>query len=117
MPVSNPWVILGVLLLILGAGATGLHFGKEYAEGKHAQTQLLIEAVREQAQIGAAQAIAANKPVHVHTKQVLDREVRIVPDYSRCVNSPDGLRAINAALENKPVTPSDSSLPRASPSD
>lgn len=108
---ATPWAILGVLLAVLAAGGTGAKLGKDYAEGKAAQTQLLVEQVRKQAELGAADAIAANKPVNVYTKQVLDREVRIVPDYSRCVNSPDGLRAINAALENKPVGAGGSAVP------
>lgn len=113
----NPWVVLGVLLLLGVAAGSSFHLGKEYAEGKAAKTEILVRQVQEQAQLGAAQAIAALQPRNVYTKQVLDREVRIVPDYSRCVHSPDGLRAINGALENKSVASSDSVVPGADPSD
>lgn len=113
MKLLNPWILLSVLVLVLLSGALGVKLGKGYAEGKQARTELLIKAVAEQAQLGAAEAIAANKPTNVYTKQVLDREVRIVPDYSRCVNSPDGLRAINAAIENQPVAASGVDVPGA----
>lgn len=110
---ARPYIILAVLVSVLLSGALGAKLGKDYAEGQHARTELLVKAVAEQAQLGAAAAIAANRPINVHTKQVLDREVRIVPDYSRCVHSPDGLRAINAALENRAVASGDSLVPGA----
>ncbi len=117
MRLVNPWVLLAIVLAVLASGGLGLKLGKEYAEGKAAKTEVLIRAVQEQAQLGAAAAIAANKPVNTYTKQVLDREVRIVPDYSRCVHSPDGMRAINGALENKPVAVSGGVVPNPNTSD
>lgn len=75
--------------------------GEDHQVAKQTKTQELIAQVKEQAQQGAAEAIAKNRPVNQYNKQVLEREVRIVPDYSKCVNSPDGLSAINSALENK----------------
>jgi len=108
-------VLLGLVVSIASAFASGAWTGKEYAEGRAAQAAQLIADTREQAMRGAAEAIAKNKPVHQHIKQVLEREIRTVPDYSRCVHSPDGLRSVNAALENKPI--GDSVVPDADTSD
>lgn len=97
----NPWVILAVVLAMVGATAGGYKLGSDHQIASQAKTEDLIAKVKEQAQQGAAEAISKNKPVNQYNKQVLEREVRIVPDYSKCVNSVDGLSIINSALQNK----------------
>lgn len=110
----NPWVILGIVLLLLAAAAGGAKLGSDHQIAKQAKTEALIAAVEKRAQIGAATAIAENKPVHQFNKQVIERETRIVPDYSRCVHSDAGLRALNSALENtRAESVGDSVLPDA----
>jgi hypothetical protein len=99
--VFSPYVILGGVLALILAASGGAYVGKEYSDGQHAKQEVLIAKVAEQAQIGAAEAISRNRPIHQHNQQVLEREIRIVPDYSRCVHSADGLQSVNSALENK----------------
>lgn len=95
------------LALLISAFGLGVKVGNEHQIAKRASEAELIAAVEQRTQLVVAEAIAKMKPTHQITKQVLEREIRIVPDYSRCVNSADGLRAINGALTNEPVTPGD----------
>jgi hypothetical protein len=107
----NPWFLLAILLLAGGAFAYGAKVGADFARGKAAETAALIEGVEERAQNGAAKAIATIKPVNRYSKEVLTREIQTVPDYSRCHLSPDGVRALDALLENRPIAAGDSVLP------
>ena len=101
LSLTNPWVLLALLLVIAGAGVEGAKLGSDHEIAKQAKVQDLIAQVKEQAQQGAAEAIAKNRPINQYNKEVLEREIRTVPDYSRCFNSDDGMHAINSALENK----------------
>lgn len=114
----NPWIILAMVLAMAGATAGGYKLGSDHQLASQAKTEDLIAKVKEQAQQGAAEAISKNRPINQYNKQVLDREIRIVPDYSRCVHSPDGLQSINSALENKRAEPiGDGSLPGVNTND
>lgn len=97
----NPYVILVALLAIAGSFFYGMRVGNDRAVAQQARVEQLIEKVSEAAQRGAAKEIANIKIVNQTQRQVIERETRVVPDYSQCRNSPDGLRAINAALENR----------------
>lgn len=110
----NPYMILALVVLVIGAFGSGVYTGKEYEQGQQAQDEVLIAKVSEASQLAAAEVIAKNKPIHRHNQQVIEREVRIVPDYSRCVHSDGGLRAVNDALQNRrSEAPSGSSVPGA----
>lgn len=111
----NPWFLLSALLAIAGAGAGGIKLGIDYAEGQHAKESVLIEKAGRAAQIAAAEQIAQIKIVNQTNRQVIEREIRTVPDYSACKHSPDGLRAINEALTGRASAPSNSVVPGTSP--
>ena len=109
----NPWVLLGALVASLMLFAGGVKVGKDFSDASHARLEAKLDAVRETAQRAAAEEIAKIKIVNQTNRQVLERETRIVPDYSACHHSPDGLRAVNAALENRAVGAGDRELPEA----
>lgn len=98
---TNPWVILGLVLALAGAAAGGAKLGIDHEIAKQAETADLIAQVKEQAQQGAAEAIAQNRPINQYNKQVLEREIRTNTVYAQCIHTPDGLQSVNAALENK----------------
>lgn len=93
------WIaaIVGAITLALGA----FSFGVRYESGQHAKAELLVAAVREQAQLGAADAIAKNKPVQQIIKQQLETITREVPVYTDCRNTADAMRLLNDALSNR----------------
>lgn len=110
----NPYLIIAAGIALLLSGVFGFRLGAEHQIASQAKTVQLIAAVEQRAQLGAATAIAANKPVHQYNKQVVEREVRTVVDYSKCEHSDDGLRAVNAALANtRTESASDSVVPGA----
>lgn len=107
---------LGAVLLLAGAYAYGVKAGTASAEANQVRTELAIAKAGEAFALVAATAVSKVRVVNHTSKQVLEREIHIVPDYSACRHSDDGLRAINGALANEPVAPGDSSLPQADPS-
>lgn len=109
----NPYLIIAGLFACRGLAISGFTFGVKYESGQHAKAAQLVADVREQAQLGAAAAIAKNWPINQTVRQTLEKEIRIVPDHSRCMHSDDGLRAVNAALEDRAVEPSGGVVPGA----
>lgn len=100
MSILNPWVLVAVLLLCVGSAAGGLYMGVKFQTGKQATAAQLIVDAGKAAQSAAAVEIAKIKPRNIVQRSILEREIVKVPDYSKCSNSADGLRAINGALGN-----------------
>lgn len=111
----NPWVILAAVLALAAAGWQGFRLGADHEIAKQARLEAVIEKVRDAAQQAAAAEIANIKIVNQTHRQVLEREIRTVPDYSACRNSPDGMRAINQALGNRPESAGSGVVPGANP--
>lgn len=98
---ANPWLLLAVLLMVLGAGAAGLRYGAQYERGKHAQEAVLIQQAADAAQRAAADEIAKIKIVHQTNQTRLEREIVKVPDFSQCHTGADALGVLNDALTGK----------------
>lgn len=115
----NPYVLLAIVLA-WGASVTGAFFfgrdtGHDSVIAEQEKTRQLIEDVSRRAQEGAAGEIAKIKVVNQVNRQVLEREIVEKPVYRDCRNTADGVRAINAALENRPLPAGDRELPGADP--
>lgn len=104
-------ILLAAIALVAGTFWFGYRTGTEHELAK----QVAVISAEDRMQAVVAEALAKQRPIHQQLKQVIERETRIVPDYSRCINSDVGLRAINSALENQPVSPSDLIVPDADP--
>lgn len=115
--VPNPWVIVGVLIALSASFFYGTTVGRDHAVAAQVTAEHRDAAVEAAAQKGAAAAIAANKPINQYRTQVLEHETRVVPDYSRCVHSDDSLRALNADLEHRSLTPGAGVVPDADQAD
>ena len=109
----NPYLILAALAAILGAYFYGRHDGSEIAAAQRLRDEQVARQVFDQAQAAAAGEIAKIKVVNQVNRQVLEREIVEKPVYRECVNTDDGLRAINAALENRPLPAGGGKLPEA----
>lgn len=110
----NPYVILAGVLAIIGSFFYGMSVGKDREVAAQAKTQAMIVQVREQAQQGAAEAIAANRPKHVTIQQKAETIIRENRILTECVNPPelkqllddarrDGQRAVGAGEGKLPV--------------
>lgn len=109
----NPWFILAVVLAIGGAGFTGFRLGSDHEIARQAKIEAVIQIVADKAQQAAAHEISKIKIINQTNRQILERETRVVPDYSACRHSPDGLRATNQALTNQPEAAGDRVVPDA----
>jgi hypothetical protein len=100
----NLYAIGGAALLAVAySGALvygGRQWGLDSCEASKAREERLVKEASDAANKAAAQAIANLEIKHTTIQQILEKEVRVVPDYSRCRHSPDGLRALNDALTN-----------------
>ena len=115
----NPYILLAVVLA-WGASVTGAFFfgrdtGQDNVIAEQEKTRVLVEDIERRAQQGAAAEIAKIKVVNQINREVLEREIVEKPVYRECRNTADGVRAINAALENRPVAPDGGELPGADP--
>lgn len=110
MPIVSPWMILIAVALLGGVSAYSYHKGAVNKENEivaaQAKDDALVQKVSDAAQEGAARAIANIRIKNVTTLQTLEKEIVKVPDYSNCMHSDAGLRAINDALTNVASQPS-----------
>lgn len=96
----NPYALLGAGILALLLAVGGFRFGVKYQRGQEARAEKLIAKVSEQAQLGAAEAIAKIEMKTTTIRQQLETVTREVPVYRDCRNTPDGMRLINEALRS-----------------
>lgn len=113
----NPSLILAAVLACgaSGAGAFfyGQHVGAEQEVATQARIDKTIEATREAAQQGAANAIAALKPVNKTIVQKTQREITENLVYRDCHVPPAGVRLANEAITGRTEPAGNQQLPRA----
>lgn len=105
----NPWILLGVSMAwaatVGGAFFYGEDVGQAREVAKRAEVQEAIQAAREQAQQGAAEAIAKLRPVYTTIRQETEREIRTNTIYADCKLPAGGLHLANEALSGKRTQP------------
>ena len=121
MLLPNPWVIVaGVVVLGVATGTAYIKGGNDRENAMIAQDakdEKLAQRMGDKMLSVAATAIAQIPVKNVYNKQVLEKEITRVPDYTACHASPDGMRAVNDALSNhrepadRSVVPGSSSAP------
>jgi hypothetical protein len=94
----NPYVLLAAGVLAVALAIGGFTFGVKYQRGQEARAEQLIARVRDEAQLGAAEAIAKIEIKNTTIRQQLETVTREVPVYRDCRNTDDGMRLINDAL-------------------
>ena len=108
----NPYLIIGFLVALLGAGAGGFKLGIDHEVASHASDEARIDKAVEAANMTSAQAIAKIKVINKTIQGEVQRETQSNTIYHDCRNSPIGLQLINEALNGG--KPADSSkLPKA----
>lgn len=100
-----------VVAALVGCYTWGRYDGGALEEATQLREARLIEDAGKAAQIGAAGAIAKQEVKHVTVQRRIERETREVPVYRDCRHSPDGLRALNNALESRSDSAGDRELP------
>lgn len=104
---------LSVALLTGGAYIKGRQDGNAIARADQAEALDLARKVRDEAQRGAAAAIAQIEIKHTTVRQAVEKEIHEKLVYRDCQHSADQLQRINAALTGRePVAPGGGQLPR-----
>jgi hypothetical protein len=104
----NPWLILGVS--VVAVGALGGSYVKGRADGRAVEIaqRVTLEEVarvaREAAMAGAAEKIAAIEVKHVTVRQKLETEIREKPVYRDCFADQRVLDTVNEAITGNPAT-------------
>jgi hypothetical protein len=101
----NPYLVLAGVVAAVSLAVGGFQFGVKYANGRHAVTEQIIADVREQAQLGAADAISKIEVRHVTIRQKAEEVIREVPVYRDCVNDPRVERLLDDARSNRDAEP------------
>jgi hypothetical protein len=118
-PIPLPWMILGFLLAVGGAGAAGyIKGGKDTGNRIATDLALTAEATRKaqgEALQAAAESIAKIDVKTTTIRQKTEVITREVPVYGTCRHSADGLRNVNEALTGTESPASDGKLPAPDP--
>lgn len=101
----NPYALLGACLLAVSLAGGGFAFGVRYQRGQQARTEQLIAQVKEEAQRGAAEAIAKIKIVNTTIKQQLETQIREKEVYRNCRADDITVGLLNDALAGKKRQP------------
>ena len=115
----NPYLLLaGGATLVAALGGSFLYgrtVGMDSVIAEQQRTRDAVAEVFDKAQDGAAKAIAEMEIKNVTITQPIRTEVRTRTVYAECKHTPDGLRALNAAITGRtePLDPGE--LPRVDP--
>lgn len=94
---------VAVCALIIASFFYGQHVGKAEQVASEVKQDTLVSAVKDAALTSAAQAIAGIRITQTTIKQEVEHDIREVPVYRDCVNTPDVERLLDAARANRPV--------------
>ncbi len=97
----NPWVILGVLLAILGAGGLGYYKGNEHAKTAALADQAKQQTLEEKIERSIAAGLAQIKVQNTTIKQTIQGKTVEKPVYSDCRNDPAVVGLLNDILTGK----------------
>lgn len=109
----NPYLIIGFLLALAGAGAGGFKLGVDHEVASQAREDKHIAEAVDAANATAAQAIAAIKPVYQTINAKVQHDVETHTIYADCKLPPSGVLLVNQALNGGTITPDSGKLPKA----
>lgn len=99
------YIYVAILLAGLGVGFTGGWKAQGWRHGAEEAIQAREERAREEtrkaAQLGAAEAIAANKPINTTIVQKTQKEIRENTIYADCRVPAGGMQLANQALTGR----------------
>jgi len=105
----NPYVLLALVaswaMSVGGAGWYGIGIGEDRIIAKQAGDEQIRQQTREDAQQGAAAAIAANKPINNTIVQKVQHEIRTERVYADCRVPSAGMQLANQAITGRPPEP------------
>ena len=107
----NPWLITGAVLACIGSFWYGTEVGADGEIANQKKLDDVVIAVKEAAQSGAAQAIAANQPINKTIVQKVQHEIQTNTVYAECKHTDAGLRGVNEALTGRAQPVGDRKLP------
>jgi len=98
-------IVLGWAVSVGGAGWYGIGIGEDRIIAKQASDDQIRRETREDAQQGAAAAIAANKPINNTIVQKVQHEIRTERIYTDCRVPATGMQLANQAITGRPAEP------------
>ena len=107
----NPYLIIGFLVALLGAGAGGFKLGIDHEVASHASEEDRLAKITDAVNMASAQAISKIKVVNQTINSEVQRETQTNTIYSDCRHSPLGLQLLNEALSGS-KSASNSNLPK-----
>lgn len=114
----NPYVLLALVIgwgaSVGGAGWYGMGLGEDKILSRQARDDQVRQKTFDDAQAGAAAAIAANKPKNTTIVQKVQREVQTNTVYADCRVPAAGMQLANQAITGiEPKPAGDGGVPRA----
>ena len=109
------YLILGGAAVTVGAYFYGVDVGRDSVVAEQERTRTVVREALDNAQTGAAKAIADMEIKNVTINQPIRTEVRTRTVYAECKHTDAGVRALNAAITGRSEPLGESQLPRANP--
>jgi hypothetical protein len=97
----NPWVLLGVVILLGAATAGGFKLGSDHQVAKQAETKELIAEAADAFDGRVADHVGKIKPIHKTIQNNIEGTVRENTYYRDCVNEPSVQRLLDDARANR----------------
>mgnify|MGYP007100056026 CR=1 FL=1 len=107
----NPYVAIGVLILLAGSTALGFHLGSRHEIANQLEDKALIEQAADAFDKRSASRIAKLRPLHQTIQSKIQETVRENIVYRDCVVDPVTERLLDDARANRPVSAGESVVP------
>ena len=108
----NPYVIIGFLLALAGAGAGGFKLGADHEVASQARQDKYVAQAIQVATDTSAKAIAEQKKVFTTIQGKVIHETSTNTIYADCKLPADGLRLVNEALNGGAIPVGSGKLPK-----
>ena len=109
----NPYILIGFMLALFGAGAGGFRLGMDHVKATEADNRALVAEAVDAANAASAAVIADLKPKYTTIQGKLEKTIETNTVYRDCKLDPVGLQLANQALNAGADTGSGGKLPKA----
>jgi hypothetical protein len=100
----NPYIAIGVVVLLLGSTALGFRLGSRYEVAQQLEDKAIIEQAADAFDARSAERISKLRPIHTTIQSKLQETVRENTVYRDCLVDPAAQRLLDDARANRAVT-------------
>lgn len=108
----NPWVLVGLLLALAGAGAAGFRAGSKYEIAQQLEDKQLIAEAADAFDVRVGDHVSKIRPIHKTIQNNIEGTVRENTYYRDCVNEPAVRSMLDDARANRSPAEREAGMPK-----